>query len=127
LPVEILAWGFWFILAAVVIAALSFFRKMLSPPATAQEIADELIKRGWSTSGAPSLAQLKAAVHEGVNGTAERVKRIETMLDGVEALVHQNSKAADLRHAENMERFGRLEATVGVSWNGRDRRRLGDG
>jgi hypothetical protein len=127
LPVEILAWGFWLLLAAVVIAALSFVRKLLAPPATAQEIADELIKRGWSTSGSPSLAQLKAAVHEGVNGTAERVKRIEAILDGIESLVHQNRASADQRHAENLERFGRLEATVGVSWNGRDRRRGSDG
>ncbi len=97
----------------VIAAAWLKIRQLLKTPSAA-EIVDEMESRGVAQGGGPSLRQLRTAVQDGINGTAERVQRIEAsvarLVDQVEGL----DQRVDARHAENQLAIGELRGALRI-------------
>lgn len=111
IPLDDLRIAFWLGVALVIGAAWLHVRRLLKTP-TAAEIAAELdaLNKG---SRRASPAELEAAVQRGINGTAERVQRIEAAVGDLAKQVAAIDDKVDARHADNQREFGELRGALG--------------
>lgn len=128
LPVEDLRWAFWGLLAVTVAAGLMYVRRILAVPRmpTAGEIVEEFIARG-KMPAAPPMKELEEAVHRGVNGQAERLKRVEADVGEIRTdLGRMGTRQLDSRlRLERVE--AQLSDVLDLLQNRRSRARSTDG
>ena len=100
IPLTDLRVAFWLVLAVAIGATLLHIKRLLKAPPTAAEIASELDALNKGTRRA-STEEVEAAVHRGINGTAERIKEIMARVEKIDEMQDKNG-----------ERLARLEGRV---------------
>lgn len=127
MPVDDLRLAFWGLLVMTAVAAIAYLRRMLAVPAvpTATQIVDEMVARG-KVPLVQAPVDVEAAVHRAINGSAERLKRVEATTEKLalemtelrkdsEELRRETSelrKETGARHAENQREFGVLHGAL---------------
>lgn len=141
LPEEAYWRGWYALIGVAVIAALAYVRRMLAVPAvpTAAQIVDEMVARG-KVPLVQAPVDVEAAVHRAINGSAERIKRVEALSERLAVemgeLRHDTDelrketselkretvelrKETGTRHADNQREFGQIRGVLGMRRGGR--------